>query len=315
MNSYFLGLVTIIFWAIYNVFARYVGLEGAHPVVFVCYGFIVASLVLLIIAGPGKFSLEAFRSPVTWLYGVFALFEHIFTVYLFIYVTSAEGSLLQRFGVILSVALAWIFFNRKPSLPTLGGLGMIMVGCYMLIENLDIEHIKNAVAFLIAAILFQVLKTMVIEAHPQIMAMRKIKDKMRVTAIISFVSSMIIFVTLAGVASYGYLLGFDVSPLPTSYDFLHGDTLILGAIFGILIEPVSVYSYFYAVRALNSERFMALAALVPLVTYVIEGAASGFTEIPQRVFSSTEWACLIIITLGSTLLQVKSLKRIKKGFV
>lgn len=307
--KYHLGLTAVFMWAIYNVFARYVGLEGAHPVVFVCFGFIVSSMVLLVAAGPGRFSVSSFRSPVTWLYGVFALLEHVFTVYLFIYLSSAEGSLLQRFGVILSVLLAWLFFSRVPSKTTAIGLAFVSAGCVWLLSELDVNHVKHAICFLSAAILFQVLKTMVIEAHPEIVAQRTMRQKIRVTAMISFVTSTLLFMVMALVAAYGYALDIDVSPLPTVQDFASGETLILGGVFGLFIEPLSIYAYFYAVRALKSERFMALAALVPLFTYIIEAAAAPFTGIQARVFSETEWLCLALITFGSAVMQMKRKKK------
>ena len=306
MNGYALGLATVVLWAIYNVFARYVGLEGAHPAVFVCFGFMVASLMLLIVAGPGRCSLQAFREPVTWLYGLFSLLEHIFTVYLFIYVTSTEGSLLQRFGVVLSVALAWLFFHRRPGVQTSAGALMVVAGCSLLMAQIDAAILAPAFGFLVAAVLFQALKTFVIEAHPQIVAMRRIKEKVRVTAIISFVSSLIVFMALAGVAAYGAVFAVAVQPLPSAADFLRFETLLLGGVFGILIEPVSIYAYFYSVKLLNSERFMALVAGVPLVTYGLENTVGVFAQgMSIRAFTPLEWGSVLVITLGGLLMQVR----------
>ncbi|MBA43582.1 MAG: hypothetical protein CMF62_06220 [Magnetococcales bacterium] len=309
MSGYLLGLSTVLLWGLYNVLARFAGFEGANPVVFVCFGFIVASLVLLVVSGPGRMSMQAFRSPVTWLYGVLTLFEHIFTVYLFIYVTSAEGSLLQRFGVILVVIFAWLFFNRRPRAMTVAGTTLIAAGCIMLLGQLDPETMKNAMLFLLAAIFFQVTKTMVIEAHPEVNVFHGLKDRIRVTAIISFVSCMLIFIALACVAAYGHFLHVSVAPLPSAADFLRMDTLILGGAFGVLIEPASIFAYFYAVKHLKSERFMALAAFVPLITYGLEVVAHWFTSMPVRTFSTLEWACVAVITLGSAVMQFKYRKR------
>ena len=300
-----LAFTTTILWAIYNVFARYSVGYDINPAIFVCIGFMSAAFILLLIAGQGKLGVETLRSPSTWWYSLFGLLEHIITLYFFIYVTSTEGSLMQRLNVIMAMFIAYIFFSRKPAKSDLFGGLVISSGVIAIIMNLDAEIKGMALLCLFGAVTTQTIKTFLAEVHPISNKADTIKDRCRVTAIVSFATSIAFLLVILVIAYIkgSLMLAGDVpvlvSSMPDLSEFLNAKTFLLALVFGVIIEAPSIYAYFYSVMLVKTEKFMAIAALVPIFTFIFEYTLDVLGVLDASSITNIDILAGAIITLGA----------------
>ena len=63
---------------------------------------------------------------------------------------------------------------------------------------------------------------------------------------------------------------------PGFSDFVHGPTLLLAALMGITVVWSMTYFYLYASRVARSEVFLAVVALLPFMTFLVEYLAGAF---------------------------------------
>ena len=299
------------------MFARWVATHGIHPIAFVVIAFIFAAIPLLLIAGPGTRTLKTLKNPGTWIYAALSLFEHMTTICLFIYVTGTEGSLMQRLNVIVALLISWFFMNQTFKKEELVYLFPLSFGLGVLFWNLPSENAPLVIVCLLAAVLFQVGKTLVAElSAADFEEEDDLRTKVRVAAIVSFCTSMVFlmaFMPLSFVKTYYIGKSLDVPPLlavfPSMEDFVNPHMVVAALVFAVVIEAPSIFAYFYSVRLVGTNKFMAFAALVPLFTLAMEYMFMGVGLLRSISISMESLAAMALISLAAFMKVVSDSKK------
>ncbi len=297
-SPYFLAFITVLLWAVDTVYGRWaVTVLDANPAIFSCVSLLAASTVLIIIAGPGKAGLETLRRPHTWAYGIFQIMLSISLNWGLTFVSATELTFLSRFSILLSILFAWMFLHRKPSL--LDGLSMliILVGLYFVVGETNPEGRIPGLLCIFSVALFQTLRTMIAEIHPEAVQAHNIKTRCRVTGYVLLVTSFcLLSLTMAG-AALKLALANDpamlhsipiLASMPDWSDVLRKETIYSAVVFGGTVLPIAMYLYFYVAKLVKTEVFMSMIAFLPFFTYFAERALSKAgilkpTEIPNSL--------------------------------
>lgn len=309
------GIATVILWAMYNIIAKVSVTYGAHPAIFVSIGALSASAVLFQVAGKGRLSYETLKQPHTIFYSLLNMLEHLFTLYLFMYVAGTEGSLMQRMNVAMALFIAVAIMNRKPSTSELLGVGVILIGVALMIMGVEPDAKAPAMVWLSLTIFCQTVKTFIMETHPQSNDTKTFSEHARVTAFVTFVTAivfLIVLLILAMIKSAGAIDSAIANVLPSLTDFVHPVTFIAGIVFGVLNEAASGYCYFYAARAMKAEKFLALTSLVPLVTFSMEYPLALANVIEVRDVTWRDAMAVSCILLGLFVMRYFKGKEIVK---
>ncbi|MEC9291421.1 MAG: diguanylate cyclase [Pseudomonadota bacterium] len=298
------AVAVFIFMGISNVFGRY----GAHiykiqPVIFSCAAFASCALSLLFFAGKGPLGKETMRSLDTWAYGMVLMLNYILGIHLFMYVSSTEGTMLQKLSVFFGVIGSWFFLMRKPD--TYQFLGTLLTVLGVIIVCLGIQENQGIVLTL--AILFAMLQSLrmfIAELHrPHAVAMKtqkSIKDRARVVGFVMFTMSCIFTTFALFIASMQSLSDTPfVSGLPLLTDFWHTPSLIMGLIAGIfIIAPLRMLE-FSSTNLIKAENFATVAAFSVIATLFWEWATSPLTGLSIKTVSSLDILAGGLITLGA----------------
>lgn len=306
-SGYFYALATVSFWAMYNIIGKFSLTFGINPAIYVCVGLIVASAVLFRVSGPGELSLETFKQPRTTLFSILNILEQTFTLYMFLYISAAEGSLMQRMNIAIGLLIAFVFLKRAPSKKDLLGTFIILIGVFIVMYQLSPEYKNIAIFWLILATLAQTLKTFLIETHPQSNKAEGFKNQARVTAIVSFVTSVgfLVFMLIGSVFKF-YINDSNLLVIfPNIQDFIHPATFFAGCIFGLINEAPSIYCYFVAIKKVKTEKFLAFAALVPVLTLLGEYILSTLNLLEFKPFSLIGYVAIVLIFIGSIIMSLK----------
>ncbi len=110
---------------------------GAHPIAFVLYAMLVSALVLLAATGPGPDAVRIILAPQSWLVGAGTIGMEIFYYLLLEKLSPAEGSLLVRLSIPLSLIVGWALFARRPRAIAWVGGAVIVAGLLPLLFLLD----------------------------------------------------------------------------------------------------------------------------------------------------------------------------------
>jgi drug/metabolite transporter (DMT)-like permease len=316
-SGYGYAITTVVLWAMYNLIGKVSLTFGINPVIYVCVGMIVASSLLFQAAGPGTLSSSTFKQPRTIIFSLLNILEQTFTLYMFFYISGAEGSLMQRVNIFIGLIIAMVFLNRKPSKQDLLGTLIILVGVFLIMQGLNPESKGIAIFWLCLAALCQTIKTFIAELHPESNKATSFRDQARVTAIITFVTSIcfLAFILFGSVAKfYTQDSVLFLSMFPDLKDYIHPATFFAGVIFGLINEAPSVYCYFIAIKKVKTENFLALTALVPIITLAGEYIFSLFGILEYKQFDTIGYTAISMIFAGSIIMSIKPAKKQKNEY-
>ena len=311
-SPYFLAFLTVLLWAVDTVYGRWaVTVLDVNPAIFSCVSLLAASTVLIIIAGPGKAGLETLRRPHTWAYGLFQIMLSISLNWGLTFVSATELTFLSRFSILLSVALAWMFLQRKPSWLDAVSLTIIGAGLYLVATQTNPEGRIPGLLCIGGVALFQTLRTMIAEVHPEAVQAQNVKTRCRVTGYVLLVTSFcLLALTMAG-AALKLALADDPSLLhslpllasmPDWPDVFHKNTIYSAVIFGGTVLPVAMYLYFYVARLVKTEVFMSMIAFLPFFTYAAEHTLARAGILDPTPIPSSLLVFGTIIVLGAILM-------------
>lgn len=311
LNSYFskgytFAYATVILWAMYNVIAKVGVTFNVHPAIFVAIGMIASATALMVYAGPGRLSFQAATKPHTIFYSLLNLLEHVFTLNLFMYVASSEGSLMQRMNIAFAVLIA-MFFGRRQTPTGLIGLLLVQAGVVGFITQIDSSVKTQAIAWLVVVVACQTVKTFISETHPTSNNAKDYKEHARVTAFVTFVAAFVFLFALFGAATFrefGVVDSKFAELLPVYADFFHPATFLLALVFGVLNDAPAGYCYFYATKTIKSENFFSIAAFIPMVTYAMEWVLFKFGILELKIFAPLEWTFIALIVGGSLVMSI-----------
>jgi len=306
-KSWGLALFSVlVLWGINNLLLG-VGAKvmQGNAIVYSCTAFTTGSLILLFYAGPGPLVKESMRSLDTWFYGITLLISYSLSFVLYSYVSSTEGTLLQRFSMIISLLIGWFFLSRRPGLGQVIGAVLVVLGICLII--LGISSSIRAMVFLLMTIfsLFLAARIFAAEYHkPHIQAIEKFnydpKARARVVGCVIFViSTMFALLTfsIAFVQSIGdqSLL---IKGLPVLSDFFNTGNIVLGLLAGAFILAPMLVIEFNSSHDIKTESYLALTSLAAVSTWFWESVTSSLTGLSLGSFLATDVVACILITIG-----------------
>ena len=87
---------------------------GAHPMVFVLYSLILSAVALLSFTGLGPNALKIIFTPASWMVGLSNIAVEAGYAYLVAHVPPADGSLMIRMSIPVTLLIGVIVFGRRP---------------------------------------------------------------------------------------------------------------------------------------------------------------------------------------------------------
>lgn len=311
MGWVFAGITAFI-WAIYSNVLKIGSLyfSTVHPTVFILQSLIIASLVLLLIAGPGRLSASTLRNTATWVYGTAQILNNIFVMAAFTFaMTATSVSLLSRMGIAISALLA--LFAGINEVKSKWGFSLICLGMLVVAYGAEATNKPVAIFLLFLACLFQVIQTKVSSQHKESnMASGDLKSELRVTGYVLSITSVtyVVFLLLANLVNLDELLP---KLLPTTEEVLSSESFFLALFTGTFVIATMKYFEFYATKTIGSANFLVVVAISPLLTIFVEYLVDYMGILSARnigVYDAI--GCFLIIT-GALLKVIHELKLAK----
>jgi hypothetical protein len=272
---------------------------GAHPIAFVLYAMLVSALVLLAATGPGPDAVRIILAPQSWLVGAGTICMEIFYYMLLEKLSPAEGSLLVRFSIPLSLIAGWALFARRPRAIAWIGGAVIIAGLLPLLFLLDPAY-RPAVLTAIAGSAFAFnLRGFAAEFHPWNRNARTIFEKLRVTGLVVLVTS-IASLLLAGGCTLLVALGVlpPILMVPTVAQMLHVPTILLGVLVGGVILTAMAFLNFSCVVKITTENFAATSAFTPVAALLVQSAAAAVGLIPFFRLEASFYPAMAVVIAG-----------------
>lgn len=265
------GLLFAVMLAVLNI-SYAVGREiGAHPVAFLAWAMPAAALTLLAFSGAGPHWRAIAVHPLSFVVGGGIIGMEAFYYMVIQYVTPTDGSVLVRLGLPLGMLIGFLAFDRRPTrIATIGGI-IVLVSILLYVPAIEAHGrwiglgLGSACAFIMSARAFAT------ELHPWNREAKTVVEKMRVTGIVLLVS------TLIGLAFLGAAMALAASGaiaapawMPEPAAMLHGPTILLSVFIGGLVITSFQYLGFSAIVKIGTENYLALTALIPIITLAFQ---------------------------------------------
>jgi diguanylate cyclase (GGDEF)-like protein len=295
----------LVLWGCNNVMIAYSAqLLQANYLIYTCCAFVSCAFFLLLAGGKGALVKETLRSVDTWAFGLIMLLGYILTLSLFSYVTSTEGSLLQRISLIFGIVLSWLFLSRAPTKGQIIGAIIVFIGIFMVCQGLPEEN-KGIIYFLMflegLALTGRMFVAEIHRPHQQAINLEKDpRAKARVVGFVMFVMStfFLVMTALIAVLQTYAPLPVEIDLLPTIDDFTHAPSILAGLFAGVvLLVPLRLIE-FSSANTIKTENFLALAALSSISTYFWEWVLQPITGMSLKTFTGQDMLAGGIITIG-----------------
>ncbi len=303
-------LAVMVFLGLCNVFGRYcIVTYNTNPLIYSCVSFSSAALALLLYAGRGPLGKETMRSIDTWVYGVVLMCGYVFGMLLYAYVTSTEGTILQKISVFMSVMASWIFLGRVPDRYQLIGTSIITIGVFAVCWGLGQENLGTILLLALTYGGLQAARIFTAELHrPHSQAASQKKDpkaRARVISFVMFTMSCIFTVFCILLAGVQELQGERISEyLPMFSDFKHPPTIFLGIIMGVLIVVPLRILEFSSAHTIKAENFTTVTAFSSLGTMFWEWATSPISGLSIKAISTYDVMAGVFITTGALVIAL-----------
>lgn len=268
---------------------------GANPIAFLVYAMVSAALTLLLITGLGPDWRAVIRHPLSWIVGTGIIGMEGSYYMLLRYVPPADGSMLVRLNLPVSVIAAWLIFGRRVNPLALIGIGLVLGAVFGYLAGVSPEARTMAVVLAGLCALISVSRNFAAENHPWNRRAESVWDKMRITGLMLLVTSVTGTALVGGLvaaAAAGILP--PVPGVPVPRDFLHGPTIALGGVMGMLVLTAMQFFGFSSVVRIGTENFIAANSFVPLTTLV---AQHGAAMLGLMTLAPVEWRFLVAMVL------------------
>jgi diguanylate cyclase (GGDEF)-like protein len=300
---------------------KFVAINGdINIIAYTCLCMLSSSLILLIMAGPGKLTKESLKLPHTWIYGLLEMFTLSVGVAIMIYISATEAAALARTTAIFSFILSIIFLSQPTNKFELVGFVILVIGFLYSIELILLPaELKISLVFLIIIKNFlQASKKITAELHKTNRKTKNFKEELRVTGIVMAVSSLLVSLVLATLAYIQDMYDIQIhDQIPTFADFVNFKLFLISIWGGIVVLSILKYFEFYVSKTLGAKYLMAMASLQIIGIYFIEKFLSLFNLIEMKDFSTENFIALGIILAGNITIAmagfIKNMKFIKNG--
>lgn len=298
--------VTVLFWALYAVFARYAAAVWSVDVlVFGALAGIVAGLALLVVGGNGRLDGATLREPNTWAYGLLDVLSVTLVIAACRFATATELVLLLRVDVIYGLVLARLVFGRRTGRADLAGAAAIATGCGLTLAQMTADAAVAAAVLIALGSLARAAATVVAERHGAAGAADGIRRRCRTTGTVMLFSALLFLATVGVAATAGLLAGpsYPVAAmLPDGAGFGDPATLLAALGLGVLIYAPATYFYFRASRVAGTETFLMTLVYQPIVTIALESVIGAVTPLPPAPLQASLLAAIVFVLGGSTVM-------------
>lgn len=315
-HNYKLGLILSIAYLFLTsfqvVFSRFSIVEySISPAVSIILALMVGAFVQLAYAGSGYglFFLRTLKNGYTWLYTIMQLFMNVAGIYILVYITTTEAFLLQRFAIIISLFLGFLFLNRTIKTRDFIGIGLIMLGIGLVLSGFD--QVTGITVFLLVTIagFMSAGRSLIAEIHPIYNQANDNLERIRCTGVITLISSVLFLsfiFTLSLVKSY---VGADsgiqlINWAPSLDQFFNKYNFYYGIIIGFLVIPLDTWLFFRKAKLLTAEVSMMTTAFLPLVILLTEYTFSVFGLLDIKGISNLDLVSGLIIMSGALYLMI-----------
>jgi drug/metabolite transporter (DMT)-like permease len=256
---------------------------GCHVAVFIVYSLLVSGVALVAIAGFGPSAGATIKAKHTWIVGLSSIVLETAYVQLLSYLPPAEGSLLIRLSIPMSMVIGLVWLGRRPSALSWVGAAIILAAIATLWQML---HDKATVAVLVCCTICAAMlnsRGYASEFHPQNRAAKTVLDKMQVTGLVSLVTCSAT-ATLLGISTLLVRTGTlpPTALVPTQAQLLHTPTILLALLAGGAVYTAMIYLSFSAVVKIGTENVIAISAFMPLSAFLVQWPAAyiGLIKLP-----------------------------------
>lgn len=300
--------LTALMWAMSAMYLKTISsyVDNVNGLVVVLLSMIGGSFLLLIMAGPGRLSIETLKSGYTWGFGTLQILTNLFCFAAYATgLTVIETTLLARSTIIVSI-LYLFFATGKLVIKSRLGVASIIVGLMMVISTIPMDFRYKGLFWIGLIVTSMVLRTRVAEKHKESNhATGDYKSEMRVTGYILAITSLI----YAFILFTAMKLGFNESMpniLPTKETFFAMKPFFLALGVGAVIMAVMRYTELIATKHVGGANFFTVLAFVPALTLPVQYIASVFTNIPAPTLLPLE-------ALGGVLIIAGAIRIVKKS--
>ena len=254
---------------------------GAHPIALVLYAMVVSASLLLIVTGPGPDARAIVLTPQSWLIGAGTIAMEVFYFMLLQHLPPADGSVMVRLTVPISLFVGWTLFARRPRPLSIAGATLMCLGMVPVLVSVAPQYLADVAIAAVGCSLAFNLRTFAAEFHPWNRRARTVMEKLRITGLVVLVTSMCALALAAGAAILVATGALPPTPLvPTADQMLHLPTFLLGAVVGSVILTAMWVLGFSSVVKITTENFAAAAAFSPLAALIVQLAAGALGLIP-----------------------------------
>lgn len=283
---------------------------GAHPIAFVLYAMMVSATVLLAVTGPGPNALAIVLTPQSWLIGAGTIGMEVFYYLLLRQVPPADGSVLLRVTIPVSMLVGWALFARRPRpLAALGGI-VICAGVAPVVALVDARHSVEVLVAAAGCVVAFIFRTFAAEFHPWNRAARTVIEKVRITGLVVLMTS-VASLTLTGAAAG--LIAAGVLPetplVPTAAQMLHLPTILFGCLVGSVLLTAMSYLSFSCVVKITSENFAAVTAFSPVAALIVQLAGGALGLVPLFPVAPLLLAAMVVVVAGVFLILFAARRR------
>ncbi len=256
---------------------------GAHVVPFIFISMAIGAIGLILVKGPGEDWRQIVMHPLSWAVGATIIAMELFYCLLLSYVPPADGSLVVRTSIPLSLVIGTLALNRRTRLLGWTGGLLVLVSVIAIIWRLEMWTLPVALGSALACAVIINLRSYATEFHPWNRTAKDVPEKMRVTGIVVLATALAglgLSLALVGLVSLGAL---PRTPLiPELHQFWHGPTLLMALGVGSILYSALHYLGFSAVAKIGAESFIAAAAFTPFITLIVQQSAhaTGLISFP-----------------------------------
>ena len=256
---------------------------------------------MIVISGPGKGGVQTLTSPYTWAYCLLNVLFAICEVYTYSLSTTFEGYVLYRSGLIVTIVVAALFFNRKLQFNDFIGSAFILLGVVYVGSNLGQEIKFEVLLTVILGTFLWVSRTFIAEFHDTSKNAKSIKDETRVTGFVLLVTSLLVLVIYAIIGFVGDEVGFASLDrnLPSLSDFKNVEGITASIFAGIFLVSFAKYAYFIAAKDVQTENYMVIATLGILLAIILEYCAFTLGIMPYDAVQLKDVAAGFMVIFGA----------------
>jgi drug/metabolite transporter (DMT)-like permease len=303
-------------YPLYNLGAKIAISEySVSPLIFLCFGSLSSSLFLLIIAGRGRLAMRSIRTIDTWLFSFLNLSAVAFGVSLMVYVSALQGSVLIRFSAIACFFIAFVMGQRTTKKEVLFTL-ISFSGLALMFINLDIGKDEKAISLLLlfGAGLCQALRQLLSEFHKTNNMARTLKENLRVTGVVSSISSLSFVFILFSLSLYQYILNINVITIvPNIKEFFSLPALVCAFIFVGFLSAGSKYCEFYATKTISAKYYSSIVAIMPIFVLIYSYIYESFKADVNWGISNVDILAMLMVIGGNLSIAIFAIRDSKKA--